>query len=180
MILLGNTTTPANCIISTSSTCITVNDATCITIKGFKLISSAGNGLLVGKCSIAYIHEMNFGACSNAHMGLFEVGEIYINANYTISGAAAYHLDCEGTGSSVYSSYGAPVTVTVSGAPAFSGAFAVAYYNALIYGHNTYSGAATGKRYDVTFSGSIETFGSGANHFPGDSAGTTSLGGQYN
>jgi hypothetical protein len=44
----------------------------------------------------------------------------------------------------------------------------------------TFTGAATGKRYDVTENGVISTAGGGANYFPGNAAGTTATGGQYN
>jgi hypothetical protein len=44
---------------------------------------------------------------------------------------------------------------------------------------NTYSGAATGKRYAVATNAVLNTNGGGANYFPGDVAGTTATGGQY-
>jgi hypothetical protein len=42
------------------------------------------------------------------------------------------------------------------------------------------SGGATGKRYVAELNGVINTFGGGANYFPGNVAGTTATGGQYN
>jgi hypothetical protein len=44
----------------------------------------------------------------------------------------------------------------------------------------TYSGAATGSRYGAALNGVIQTNGGGATYFPGNSAGSTSVGGQYN
>lgn len=43
----------------------------------------------------------------------------------------------------------------------------------------TIMSGATGRRYQALFGGLINTFGGGANYFPGDVAGTTGTGGQY-
>lgn len=43
----------------------------------------------------------------------------------------------------------------------------------------TFSGAATGKRYDVATNGVINTNGGGASYFPGNVSGTSATGGQY-
>jgi hypothetical protein len=64
----------------------------------------------------------------------------------------------------------------------FGGAFVVVSTGATYAMWNatwTVAGTATGKRYVASFNGVIDTFGKGANHFPGDVAGTTDSGGQY-
>lgn len=71
-------------------------------------------------------------------------------------------------------------TTTLTGTPAFSGAFAAAYNGACIKGQSvTYTGAATGRRYDVQLNGVVNTNGAGANYFPGSTAGSTATGGAY-
>ena len=72
-------------------------------------------------------------------------------------------------------------TITVTGAPAWSTAFAQSSGGASIRAvGNVFSGAgATGKRYDATLNGVINTNGGGAAYLPGSIAGTTATGGQY-
>lgn len=69
--------------------------------------------------------------------------------------------------------------VTITGTPAI-GRFAQAQSNASIFANGmTFTGSATGNRYDVTTNGVIDTNGGGANFFPGNAAGSTATGGQY-
>ena len=73
------------------------------------------------------------------------------------------------------------VTVTITGTPGFSGAFAEADDLGFVnYNGPIFSGAATGKRYGATLNGVIDTNGAGATYFPGNVGGTTATGGQYN
>lgn len=69
---------------------------------------------------------------------------------------------------------------TITGNPAI-GRFAMAQTNASIFANGmTFTGTATGNRFDVTTNGVIDTnSGGNLNFFPGNSAGATALGGQY-
>jgi len=177
VILLGNTTTPASCIISTAGDCLSPYSASYITIKGFKLVSSGSNGLLVGYNSIVSIYEMDFGACSAAQIACYDGGRVYVQANYTISGSATTHVDSWGAGGHIS---GSGKTITLTGTPAFSSAFAKAGLVGVVnYTSMTFSGSATGSRYNAYDNGVIQTDGGGASYFPGNSAGATSNGGQY-
>lgn len=71
-------------------------------------------------------------------------------------------------------------TITLTGTPAFSTAFAQADQvgNILMNG-DTFTGSATGKRYNAVMNGVIQTGAGGANALPGSVAGTTATGGQY-
>lgn len=115
------------------------------------------------------------------HFNAVNNGKISISSNYTVSGAAAYHYFVQLGG--IIENSG--VTVTVSGTPAFATAFAYADTTGIISSFpGSYSGAATGKRYDAQSGGIINVFGSGASFFPGNVAGTgtnfgTSPYGQY-
>lgn len=97
--------------------------------------------------------------------------------NYSISGGAANHIFAEsGAGEMNLSN----TTITLSGTPAYSGAFAYAWTNGSVFANGTtFSGSATGVRYLVTTNGSINTNGGGANFFPGNSPGQTLTGGVY-
>lgn len=176
--ITGNATTPANVVISTTSNnAISLSSASSWTLSNFKIqTTTLGVGIdcsYGGKISISGI---NFGACASAHIRALWDGKVSITGNYTISGGSAAHFDIQGGGS--VTMYG--VTVTVSGTPAFSAAFVYAAA-AGIYsgGSNTWSGSATGSRYNLSLNAVINTNGAGTSHFPGNSAGTTATGAQY-
>lgn len=96
---------------------------------------------------------------------------------YTISGGATGHAYNTGSGS-IFTC--AVSTVTVSGTPAFANTFCLTENNAYSnFFSPTFSGSATGKRYDVKANGVINTNGGGATFLPGNVSGTTATGGQY-
>ena len=70
-------------------------------------------------------------------------------------------------------------TVSLTGTPAFF-RFANAQTLGVIEATlATFSGSATGVRYNVVNNAVISTNGGGANFFPGNSAGSSGTGGQY-
>jgi hypothetical protein len=179
--IVGNTTTPANCILSvTSNNCITVgeNGAMCA-ISGFDLrTTTAGSALDVINGGVIILDGlMIFGPTADRHISVFGGGIVDRQANYTINGNAEWHLSAQGTSSTI-TGFGA--TITLSGTPAFDEDFAFASSGGEISEFQTYSGSATGRRYFAFLNGVINTFGGGATYFPGDSAGATSNGGEYN
>jgi hypothetical protein len=103
-------------------------------------------------------------------------GEIVATANYTISGGCTFHI--------VTSAFGqvevAGITVTVSGTPAWTNAFVLATtLSYVVFFSVTFSGSATGQRYQVDNNSLISTGGGGASYFPGSTAGSTASGGIY-
>ena len=128
-----------------------------------------------GGGGIVLFGNVSFGACAENHIVTGATILIQANANYTISGSAASHISSYDGGHVRVQS----VTVTISGTPAFSSAYAVIGRagTALLNGC-TFSGSATGKRYDVTLNGILLTAG-GATYLPGNVSGTTATGGQY-
>lgn len=176
----GNTTTPANCIISASTgNCINISSqCSPISIQGFKLTNSGGGGLNVSQVGyVSFPGNMNFGACTGAHI-FCEGGNIEIGANYTISGGATSHFSSSVKGIIRIDN---PLTVTVSGTPAFSASFANAASGSILSAAGiTFSGSATGQRYSATLNSVIDSGAGGANYFPGNSAGATATGAQYN
>lgn len=182
--LLGNTTTPTNCIISTTNAnCINVSGyGSSLIVEGFELTTATGghaiNVTSGGMLTVA--GNMNFAAISGsqyAHLNCGSEAYIYIASNYTISGgdSSGYHMQCAFGGQINMTG----VTVTVSGTPAFN-TFAVATALGLIEATgDTFSGSATGTRYVANLNGVINTSGGGASYFPGNAGGTTATGGQY-
>jgi hypothetical protein len=179
----GNTATPANVIISvTSAHCIQGNAVLGFwRLSGMKLVAnSAGfSCIFVSQgTKLAIVSGFEFGAAgAGGHHILAQLGALVsCTTNYTISGAAATHWNFQ-TGSIIQY---VNRTVTVSGTPAFSTAFASASHGAgLLVTGLTFSGAATGTRYSVTINAWIDTNGGGATYFPGNAGGAAATGGQY-
>jgi hypothetical protein len=176
--VVGNTTTPANVVISSTGDCVEVTGGGAITVSGMRLTSSGGNSLYAvgGGSRIAVGAGVIFGSVAQYHMRADNGGWITARNAYTISGGGPQHMLAI-TGGIIEVS---GITVTLTGTPAFSAQFA----NALSGGQIslwavTYSGAATGIRYSATGNGVINTFGQLTSYLPGNAAGSTATGGQY-
>ena len=176
---IGNTTTPSNVVISTTSNSFLI-EATLpaeLRLYGMKISSSSGSTIYhtgVGKLGLYYIE---YGTCSNFHNLVTSTGAIVsIVTDYTISGGASRHFYVrQGAQLSVQSG----ITVTLSGTPSFGIYADVDLVAQLSQAGASFSGSATGTRYRVQSNGVINTNSGGATYFPGDAAGSTSTGGQY-
>jgi hypothetical protein len=72
------------------------------------------------------------------------------------------------------------VTVTITNNPAWGGAFVYALELGMVASSGTtFTDACTGSRYNCTLNATINTFGGGANYFPGNAAWSSATGGQY-
>jgi len=168
-------------IISTTSESCIFNTATptYIDIKNMKLqTTTSGNCVWLQAGGRLRLSGVNFGASAGRHIRCTQGSLCAIESDYTISGNASIHLGCETNSYIVhYGSY----TVTLTGTPAFSTAFAHASNVCAIAvgGGVSYSGAATGVYYTVNLNATINTYGGGATFFPGDSSGASASGGQY-
>jgi hypothetical protein len=177
--ITGNTGTPANVVVSTSATCILIQGhpkGSQINIAGMKLVSSAGNGIQAVLGSFVVIGAMEYGACAAGSHIVVDSGALAVlTVAYKISGGATNHY-LVSQGSVMYSG---GMTVTLSGTPAFSGVFAASYFSFSTIAGITWSGSATGKRYDASQNGIINTSGQATTWLPGNISGTTATGGQY-
>ena len=179
-ILEGNTATPASCFVNPSGggRCIDNPSGRRWAVKGFKVATASGAGYGISAQNAgSYIEygQMDFGACFLIQVAALNGGQCSAAANYSITGAAAYHWYSFDVGSLVSV---ASRTITITGTPAFSSAFAYAARSAWVYAvSNTYSGSATGKRYDVVKLGVIDT--NVAATLPGNVAGTFATDGKY-
>jgi len=139
------------------------------TTAGSCLVVASGQGILS-------FNNINFGAAAWDHIAVGSGCRVTATGNYTISGSANSHYAAADTGLIVSQS----ITITLSGTPNFVIAFAFSSrVSSMLANALTFSGSATGKRYDVQTNALIFTGGGGANYFPGNSAGTTATGGQY-
>jgi hypothetical protein len=176
--LLGNTGTPANVIISTTSAnAISAIRGARLTVSGMELrTTTSGYCLDAGAAGVIGVtSSVRFGTAGSGHVVCDSAGLILLDNNYSIVGAAPFHILCFAGGH--VESIG--VTVTITGTPAFSTAYAEVFRggSATLSG-NTYSGSATGVRFIVASGGSIMTSGAGLTALPGDTAGQI-LGGYY-
>ena len=181
----GNLTTPANCIISTTSAACFYGSGLSVTwdIKGFKLqTTTAGIGLRAEGGSKIRFDKINFGACVQFHMLSSGAGSeirIYDSFTYSITGGAGAHA--YSTMHGVIMPFFAAITVT--GTLNFSQAFAQCdlasvqqWTSAAI---NIAGATVTGVRYIVASQGMFTGIGALPNYFPGNAAGTNDGTGLY-
>jgi hypothetical protein len=140
-------------------------------IQGFKLIDSVGGGggIVVAEAAPIQIDGIEWGSfAGGAHVAIAGGGSVLFQAGATlrISGGAKWHVYCEAQG--LYDIEDS--TITITGTPNFTDAFARCLTNAAIYWTgNTIVGSATGIRYIVLEGGQITTANSGS--LPGDQSG---------
>jgi hypothetical protein len=172
----GNSTT----ISVTSGNCFALLAPARVTLSGFTLqtmtsgqclyASGAGAKFLLGT-------GMVFGVCAGAHIYVEANAEIASGNGYTISGSANFHIQAN-IGAIVQLGN---ITVTLSGTPAWAAAGILFAGNSVVSVFNvTFSGSATGKRYDGTANAVLNSYGAGSAsaHFPGNANGTTASGAQ--
>jgi hypothetical protein len=177
IIVQGNASTPASVVIDGGFYKNT--SFTTYFIKNLKL-NKASN---TGSSAIWVLYGANiqfsgviFGVNYYSHVNSSSGGICSASGNYTISGNANYHWLAD-FGSFIQAQL---ITITLTGTPAFSGAFTyTGHLSNITCSGNTFSGGANGQRYSVNQNSVIETYGGGANYLPGNSPGGTGTGGIY-
>jgi hypothetical protein len=180
VLLVGDTTTPSNCVISTTSAnAVTVEHGGCLQIKGFKItVATAGVGIASTTGSaVQLIGKMEFGAVAWYGLYVSAGGSIRGDgADVTISGGALALFEGDTNGSMRFEN----ATWTTANTPAWGTACCDMSSGAAIACFVTWAGTgATGTRYSAVGNSSISTNGAGANYFPGDAAGTTTPDEEY-
>lgn len=189
--LLGNVTVPSNVVINVANAnCVTAILGAVINVSGIKVqttgtssaFSTVGIGLVTYLGGLISFSNMNFGTCGTAHVAGTADGYVNVPSTgaasvpYTISGGAQYHV-LAGTGS-IINLQGC--AVTLSGTPAFSGAYAsVAAMSNLNVGSSTFTGSATGARYSVSSNSLLQGTGGVTTYLPGSTSGTTDASSLY-
>jgi hypothetical protein len=166
----------------TNGSCILANNSNFL-VTGSGTLSASGSGIGQGFGIAAFsgaqinFQGITFGNCTIAGVYATQNGQIANSGSYTIAGGGVTHINSN-FGANIQISLG---TVTLTGTPGFITAFAAASDCATINSSGvTWSGSAAGPRYLSQRVSSIYTAGAGANYFPGNSAGSTPTGGQYN
>jgi hypothetical protein len=154
-----------------------------LTVQNGTLRTTNGNCLFVnGKSArITVGATITFGTVTGAtarHIAVF-LGHLVFTTSYSINGPAATHVLTAVQG---LVEYGAGITVTITGTPAFTGTiFEATGQSQMSIFSVTWSGSATGTRYTVNQNSVINVYGAGITHLPGNAAaGTpTATGGEY-
>lgn len=177
LLILGNTGSPSSVTITHTAgfqpVLQAVAGARCA-VRGVQITGTSNAfGLTAQAASVIETAQCLFG--SGLWYGLYANGGlITVTFDYEVSGGGFAHWGAEGGGKIMMVGSG---TLTLTGTPAYSNAFAlvdgVAYIRC---DGNTFSGAATGKRYNAVNGGAIQTQGAGATYLPGSVAGTSPTG----
>jgi hypothetical protein len=178
--VVGNTGTPSNVIINATGNAVSCSWGGYLIVSGMKLQATSFGVQAYGSGADMDVSNVVFGACTSSHMFASTGGTIYVSGSYSVTGNAATHYASYDHGRILLDPFVNPVTVTLTGTPAFT-TFADASNNSLIVREGTvaFSGSATGVRHSATTNSVINTQGSGATWFPGNSAGGTATGGQF-
>lgn len=173
--IVGNPASPGSVVLNGLANSAVVSQfGASITCSGVTFQSTGtgliGAGLAVESKGTAFIAgPCQFSTCGGPHILATAAGEFIVMANYTVSGNATMHYEALEQGRI---SIGG-VTITTSGNPAFTTAFADCESNStIVQSGATFTGNATGPRYRVLTGGAIVTNG-GNNYFPGSIAGST-------
>lgn len=171
----GNASTPANVLINGPapggfSDNFVITNAAVVSIHDVKITNSTGDGFHASQNGLLYYSNIVFGSVLANQVDADYNAIILQGGVYSIVGGAETHLSATYHGKIVLSAD----TITVTGTPAFSNAFAFSEHGAIVnaQAQPTFSGGATGVRYNCQQLGIIDTGGAGATYFPGDAAGS--------
>jgi hypothetical protein len=176
IIVQGNMPTPTNVTINVAGTdAISATGGATLQVQGLHLIATGtdSDGLSAFFAGAIYFQNVDFGPCSVAHVDAGGGGAVSAFGNYRISGGAAIHFWAQSGG--YIGTPDAGITITLSGTPNFSDAFAVATTGGQIESNyaTVFAGSgATGIRYNANTNGVISTNGGGPHYFPGSVEGS--------
>lgn len=176
--IIGNAATAASVLISAPST-NAINAARCgaWTIGGMKVQSTSNAGVAAAGAGtrVTFSDSFEFGATGAQHVLSTDKSWVNIACPWRITGNCTAHIAAiRGASVLAYSQ-----ACTMVGTPALGYFVYVETASDALVQAVTFTGSATGKKYEATLNGVIQTYGSGASYFPGSVAGTVATGGQY-
>jgi hypothetical protein len=177
----GNSVTPTNVVINGGSSPVFYNKNGMIWSIQNLGVGTSGEWLgsinAIGAAETRF-SNLNFlsGGTNRNHLMASGGGIITCYGDYSISSSGYTHCTAQACGIVTIAS----VTITITGTPAFSTAYARAVeLSTLQLRSCNFVGSCTGKRYDANLNSIIATVGGGASYLPGSLAGTTATGAQY-
>lgn len=193
VIIRGNVSTPGNVTWTITGTpgahdgdcCVGIQGPCRVQVEGLTL-STVTNGQCLDSSRGATLYlgaGLVFGSSAGEHIRCHEGGTVRsmgptltTGHPYTITGGAQRHWQVSTNSAMTILA----ATITLTGTPNFSHAFAFATQISWLNVFNlTFSGAATGKRYDAQVAGVVNTDSGNVNALPGNVAGTTATNGLY-
>jgi hypothetical protein len=184
-ILEGDTTTPSNVILTgNGSHAVTFDQPGVWLVRGFRPAATGtgavGAGIRAGRYSIIRLSNMSFGACAGSHV-FADGGGIEFLTNYTVAGGSTGggHWQAHQDGLVRASSR----TVTITGTPAFAAGWAWTDrgLGTIEAFGMTFSGSATGRRFNIGLNSIIFTNGTTpSTYLPGNTTGTNDGTAVYN
>jgi hypothetical protein len=145
-------------------------------IRNLTLQSSAsGSGLVAERGASIAFQNLIFGSGMSSHLVPATNSAIRATGNYTITGSATQHVNSVVGGTLDVTNR----TITLTGTPVFTYFCNCGYAATANFAGCTFSGSATGSRYQVFANGVIITGGASATFLPGNAVGTTLTGGVY-
>lgn len=173
----GNPANPQDVIVNASSiACFRAASGAALVVKDMELQSTGGTHCLLASVAGAIqFSNVRFGNCGLNHIRTEIGGLVEAAGNYSIVGNASSHINAGLCGVARVSGR----TVTLTGTPAFTAFVLGTTAGMAVLNGNAFSGAATGKRYDLTLNSAVNVAGAGAAYLPGDASGTTATGGEY-
>ncbi|WBL75591.1 hypothetical protein I3J27_21395 [Bradyrhizobium xenonodulans] len=182
----GNAGSPSSVLVSTTSasafTWFQTGGQMSVAFKNMKVTTTTSGDCFWVSSTGVYVAGYNLiiGPCAHVGIRAYNNAEFDMLSNFTIAGAF-------GQGSFAYANAGAVIawqglTVTLSGAPSWASAFVLANGGQILIQSNTWSGSATGPRYNAVNLGLVDTGtgASGCSALPGNAGGATSAGGVCN
>lgn len=180
LILLCDETTPSNVYLNVAGADATAAQAVSgrFSVRELKIeTSGSGHALAAAGTGVHLTFgNVDFGAVVNCHLFAEAGATIECIGNYYITGQAERHANALLRAEVNLRNSG----VTLTGTPAFSLAFCNATRLSVINANGmTFTGSATGKRYDASGNAVIFTGGGSASYLPGNVSGTTATGAQH-
>ena len=174
--ITGNATTPDNVLVSQSSgSCFTASGTGVrVAVRNMKIQAAAVTSIYATSGAQITAGNCTLGACGFAHLAADRRGFILVDGNCRIVGNAPAWANLNNGFLEA-----SLANITLTGTPAFT---AFVYVYAMSYARivlATFTGSATGKRYQVESNSYTNVNAAGANYLPGNAAGTTATGGQY-
>lgn len=181
-IIRGNTTTPANVVLTTSTNGVDVFYCTSKKRWHVEGVSMAATGTS-GCCARLWGGYMSFsnsrfGVATESHIRGYYQSTVLLEGTITLYGNTPNFIALFWGGVARFAAFGDYATL-VFGSITVSDAFVWGYANAVISIVSYQSGSFTGKRYAADRLAMIDSGGNGTTYLPGTVAGTTSVGGQY-
>lgn len=181
--LVGDSVTPSNVVLSATAIgnnigVVDVGNYAKLAVRDLTITAvTSGTAMVARTGGVINFQNVRFSSVSNSDFQILATqGSIILaTGNYEIAAGGGGHIWANSDSEVRVQSR----TVTVTGTPAFASSFIQADYCGIAtVNGNTWSGAATGKRFNAANNGVIAAFG-GLTEFPGNVTGTVASGGLH-